>query len=156
MRLPVLKIVFVLLAILMFAAHAHAQTDFYWTGTTGYVDVPENWGSSFAIPGNVAGDNATINNGGTAQVDGSHLFGGTLGFLNVGDTTGAGNISQNGGAVATTSSVFIGSSSGTSSYELLDGTCTMGGWSAIGNGTTGSMTIGQTGSTATPSLNSPV
>ena len=114
----------------MLAATAGGAT-VYWntTATPTYVNNPANW-SPGSVPS--TGDTAIIANGGTATIDSSNVFAGTLYELWVGNNgsdynQGNGAVNQSGGMVNVSNDIQIGRSAGsyTGTYSMTGGTLSL-------------------------------
>ncbi len=114
-----------------------------WSGSTGPFGTGSNWSG-----GNVpSGNSANITNTGTATIATGNSFSVTSLFL--GNFSGTGSITQNGGAITATSQVSIGGTNnnggtGTGSYAISGGTLTSsgGGEFWVGSrGGTGTLTL---------------
>ena len=96
-RFPAIRSISCLFALICIAAPSHAVT-IEWDGTIGNFTEPVNWVGDIAP---VAGDDARISNGGTAQLSGSQ---GLLFLILAAGTGQSGNFQMSPGAVLTTTS----------------------------------------------------
>ncbi len=115
-----------ILAMLAFGSHASA-VDRFWTGGTGAYLTGTNW-SGNAIP--TSGDNAFINNGGTAQLSGGT---GEASQFNVGSALGTtGSYQQTGGVHISNKTTF--GEGGSATATLSGGELQVGGGSLFVGG----------------------
>lgn len=117
-----------------------SAADIRWSATTGNFTVPGNW-TGGVVPSD--GDNAVINNGGTAQIEESL----TLSGIHTGSTAGGGNYEQSAGDLGLLGALRLGiATSSNGSYFLSGGTITQedGNFTiADGIGSTASFSIEQ-------------
>lgn len=132
---------------LMLRAGSASATSYTWNTTTGDYTVPTDWNPTSGPPG--SSDTATVDNGGTVQIQGTDAA--TPQIFILGDSGGAGTVSMTGGTLGITGSAtgpvdaslqLNASGTGTGTFNLSGGTVTVSG----GNDTTTVVDIGGGGS----------